>query len=585
MNLNHKFNFTSNPREPLVVFSPFLRSVLDSLSCCAKPGLSLPDCSSSALQHLWRIVQNGQTDFRGELNTSEIIVAAQCLQIDMTNFEYVKREPKIIATKFDNKNSRIRQTNLDAAAGGDESDSDLDETAVDDYGEDEDFNEDMETDDALSATKVNNEIDSFLKLKSQMQNLLDEDENDEQETLDEKAEDRSFTFNDGSNDSTSSGSNKVLQTCEVCQKKSRNLSYLWQHYCKMHFMKQLKTECERFVNVKTLKCEICQETLGNKQDLYMHVGIKHEKLNPILQKNGLNVLESLNIEPTETKPAKFRIPKKISGEIPIVANPAPKQAGQTAVPSSYQVGPMSNQQNLKTRPQMAPYHQPSSQHWTPALPMASQPPFRHIPPLNRPHHPGQMMQPQPMRAQLPPRQFNPQIMSTPPPRLPSTRFNTHGYEESLPIGQPLPPTPRPQPAGLGAQSATKPVQNPIPNPPSSYAPVASGQVPRTLPNQEIPGAAQSPGTISCLICQKTTPSIATLWQHYARMHFFAELKSDYSFMANIGNKSCNECGSSFKAVDALFLHIGTVHRKVNEIMEKKGLPCLEMPMNRTRKSM
>ena len=30
---------------------------------------------------------------------------------------------------------------------------------------------------------------------------------------------------------------------------------------------------------------------------------------------------------------------------------------------------------------------------------------------------------------------------------------------------------------------------------------------------------------------------------------------------------------------------GTVHRKVNEIMEKKGLPCLEMPMNRTRKSM
>ena len=59
--------------------------------------------------------------------------------------------------------------------------------------------------------------------------LCDEDENYEQETLDEKVEDMSFTFNDGSKDFIPlSGSTKGLQTGEVCHKKRRNLSFLWQ---------------------------------------------------------------------------------------------------------------------------------------------------------------------------------------------------------------------------------------------------------------------------------------------------------------------------------------------------------------------
>ena len=50
-------------------------------------------------------------------------------------------------------------------------------------------------------------------------------------------------------------------------------------------------------------------------------------------------------------------------------------------------------------------------------------------------------------------------------------------------------------------------------------------------------------------------------------------------------KSCNECGSTTKSVDALFLHIGKVHRKVNEILEKRDLTVLKMPVLRIRKSM
>ena len=131
-------------------------------------------------------------------------------------------------TKINAKDSQIHQTNL--VSGNGESDSDLDETVVDDYGED--FDESMEY--GQRGTKFIEDTESFLRLKSQM-NLLDEDEHEDQETLDEKAEDRSFTFQESSNDSTSSsGSMKGIQVCQICNKKSRNISFLWQHYCKTH---------------------------------------------------------------------------------------------------------------------------------------------------------------------------------------------------------------------------------------------------------------------------------------------------------------------------------------------------------------
>jgi len=545
-------------REPLLLFSPVVRSALDSLSCCAKPALSLPDCSSLAVQHLLRILKCGAADFEGGLNTSEIIVVAKCLQIDVTNFEYVKREARGLV-----KNPKIGQTKLTVAESG-ESDSDLDENEVDDYGEEDDeLDVNMEIDTDRVGTKVNEETDS------QMQSLLDDDVNDGQDTLDEKAENISFTFNDGSNDSTSSSGFPIgSQTCQICNKKSRNLSYLWQHYCKTHFMKHLRIDCDQFVNSKDLKCEICEEVLPSKQELYLHVGINHEKLNLVLHKNGLKPLESVKNESEkpfveddipEDKKDKFRILRK-TGQISKPEVPAVGPTHVPAFPDSYHHQPISGLPQYTARHQMAPQSFPQPfQNRYPSLPVSSQPPIGYNnPPQTRPL---QSTHAQPQRTQPPPRyptQYNPQQVSVPPTK------------SSM---------------GLWAQSA-KPVQpNPTPNPGSvQVEPSLSGPI-RPMTNQDLTRAQSTPGSSTCQICQKTTPSLASLWQHYARMHFFAELKSDYCFMANIANKSCNECGSQFKAVDALFLHIGTVHRKVNEIIEKKGLVCLEMPNSRSRKSM
>jgi len=471
-------------REPLLIFSPVLRSVLDSLSCCAKPAISLPDCSSSAVQQLWRIVMEGATDFEGQLNMSEIIVAAKCFQIDVTNFEYVKRE----VVKEINKSSPLNGE-TDLAGAGAESDSDLDENEVDDYGEEDDLEKSMETEVYSSETKYKKEMESSLKLKNHMQNLLDDDDNEDQETLEEKAEDRLHSMTAKSDQPVSHGKSNV----------------------------------------------------------------------------------------TDKKP-KFRIPKKSDQVIMTPEVPVP---AQVSVPATLETDMYNTGfQEYVTRPQIPPqpyqnHFQPQmppqlpSQNWAPALPVSNQPPFRHSnPPPNRLRHPvrlpTQRAQSQP-RYPTQPSQYNLNQSGVPTSR-PQTAWMT---------GQALQPTERPQQQGLWAQSA-KQTHSPIPTP----VPV---QMPRALPSQDVSMA--SAGGLPCQMCQKLNPSLAMLWQHYARVHFMAQLKSDFSAMANIAGKSCNDCGSQFKSVDALFLHIGTVHRKVNEIMEKRGLVSLEMPNNRARKSL
>ena len=182
------------------------------------------------------------------------------------------------------------------------------------------------------------------------------------------------------------------------------------------------------------------------------------------------------------------------------------------------------------------------QAWNPAMPVASHPPFSHV---------NQSGLSQYSSIQNQTMTFHPSHLR------PTNRL------ESLQ----LPSTPRPQPMGLWAQSAGK---SNIPNPSSMQAPAQHSSVP--------------PAT-SCQMCNKTHSSLAQVWQHYARQHFLPELKVEYSFMADIASKSCTECGSRLSSIDALFLHIGTVHRKVNEILQKRGLHSLEAPVLRMRKSM
>jgi len=522
-------------REPLVVFSPFLRSILDSLPCCFQPSILLPDCSSVALQHLLNIVLYGATDFHGELNTAEILVAAKCLAIDLTNFEYVKnvRTKGVKETASQRlKEAETKQTQL-SAMENDQSDSDLDETVADDYEE--------EIDEAMDRYRSTN-LDDFNCLKPKAQGPNVGKERYDQETLDESPEDGLLTLHERYNHSSVS-SKKVLKTT----KKSSSITTDESKSPKFRIPKK-KAESSS----KTQEPLLLQQSPASSQLLP----------SSSVQLNSGVVTRAQPQPPPERWTPTFSSTQQgsFSQQIPL--------PNQTV--SNYKVP-----QNYGVQPQ---------QLWAPAMPVVPNQPFRQAgPPPTRSPYPGQI------RAPL--SQPNPQRTASVPPRLPNIRLDSK-LENSFYTGQALPPTPRPQPQSMGlwAQSAGKAApQSFISNTPVAPAPVtdATGHPDRFTHTPEIPppSTTSTASINTCQLCNKTFNSTAQLWQHYARVHFFAELKADYGYMADIPNKSCNECGSTTKSVDALFLHIGTVHRKVNEIMEKRGLDGLKMPIVRSRKSM
>jgi len=409
----------------------------------------------------------------------------------------------------------------------------LDETVVDDYSD--------ELDNIMDDENVSTTMNEYnFRKQKQMPNLLEDDEHKEQ-TLDEKV-DRSFTF---SNDSSSSmESTKIAPSCQICGKSSKNMSHLYQHYCKIHFMKQLTNLCEKFFSLKTLTCDLCGDQPGGKQELVMHVSIKHAKLNTILINNGHSPLDSLNVEEEpKPKPTNFRIPKTLTEQTPTMESFATQHKPANISPRfpvASQLKP--SQMSMSNKQQV----------WSPAMLMASQAPFSLV---NQPSLSQftsshiQLMTPQHLYAS--PQNLASSSLST----RPTHRPGSSALEGTL---QQLQATTRPQPMGLWAQSGGK----------------------ASIPNMQ----AGTLGT-TCQICSKTHTSLAQLWQHYARIHFLAELKQEYSFMVDIANKACTECGSRLSSIDALFIHIGTVHRKVNEIMQKRGLHSLEAPVLRMRKSM
>ena len=110
--------------------------------------------------------------------------------------------------------------------------------------------------------------------------------------------------------------------------------------------------CGKFFSLKTLTCDLCGEQPGGKQELVMHVGIKHAKLNTILINNGHSPLDVE--EESKPKPNNFRIPKTLTKQTPTMESFATQHKPA----------------NISHRFPVA-----SQQVWNPAMPMASQTPF------------------------------------------------------------------------------------------------------------------------------------------------------------------------------------------------------------------
>jgi len=118
-----------------VLLSSLIRKTLDSVNGYKiKPSIVLPDHSATAIEHLGNLLSTGSSIYTGELNMSEIMSAANLLGVDISNFQYCVTEA--VKVKVEVIEKSIEGTDITNVKNAD-SDSDLDETMVDDYGEDE----------------------------------------------------------------------------------------------------------------------------------------------------------------------------------------------------------------------------------------------------------------------------------------------------------------------------------------------------------------------------------------------------------------------------------------------------------------
>merc|ERR1719369_1105807 len=83
------------------MFSPVIRALITSLPCCTQPSLIIPNCSTTVVQHLVKILECGYTT--GVPSDSfkqvyEIIELAKILDIDVSD---LRRDVKASVSKED----------------------------------------------------------------------------------------------------------------------------------------------------------------------------------------------------------------------------------------------------------------------------------------------------------------------------------------------------------------------------------------------------------------------------------------------------------------------------------------------------
>ena len=76
--------------------------------------------------------------------------------------------------------------------------------------------------------------------------------------------------------------------CQVCQKDQNNLAALEKHLVNCHFYTELKHQFRSLMKQDT--CLVCKSEFKREENLVMHIGTKHGKVNDILKSRGLAVL-------------------------------------------------------------------------------------------------------------------------------------------------------------------------------------------------------------------------------------------------------------------------------------------------------
>jgi len=249
--------------QSLAIFSPYFRSLISSAPCCTEPTLFLPEFSVSSVTSFLSLVTHGTTEdsIRSPGEAAEIIKVAKAFDIDASdysvvvqedNFPYSKKgtnQPKVVSTLEGTETERIVKEEPCIEEPDEFYDKGKDEALL---------TEELDMEGNQSKQNITNKKDEYV-----MQNV----------SLSQA--DASFSSKDGES---------TVMRCQICSVSHTKLSVLHIHYIHAHFMQEARSEFRSFASEKT--CDLCGKECKTSQQLFVHIGVKHKKVNMLLARHG-----------------------------------------------------------------------------------------------------------------------------------------------------------------------------------------------------------------------------------------------------------------------------------------------------------
>ena len=301
----------------LMLFSPFLRSLLSSLSrdsyqVDAIPVLILPpDISADVVLKINSLLMNGEAKFRNSSETRDVLEAAELLGIEELKTLH-REDGRLFATTppRSKKGKRGFASNSSSLI--------------------------------IAATS---------SIKKEKTIEIDEESQDVTQPLAVTYEgfDQSVNFTNGNVSSSSSvvavyssadvPGTDVYYPCNICtsRKKYEKVPQLYSHYIGTHFSDEISSF------IKDDKCSInnCGKSYPKKGKLELHIGIHHRKILEILNREGIqvqsmtvtkpnsdNLMDPYVFVPSPKKATKGRVANPVDASTPST----PKSAGTKSSP-------------------------------------------------------------------------------------------------------------------------------------------------------------------------------------------------------------------------------------------------------------
>jgi hypothetical protein len=556
------------PRCALLMFSPMLRRTMSEVPSQEEVVISMPDCSSRSIMHLINLLNDGDTLFQGdEVSTVDVLVAANCLGIDLNSFEYVMSKERVgqaenrfetvVGDNVQNEQTKsVTESNTPPPMKGREprknksrnnvsKESKKTKNTSKKNSEVPKNSSEKVTENSTNVAAINQKVtnceqkDYVQSRKTLINNLIDysgddiynEDYNDED--FDEFDMEDEEQFNKNLEDTDPKIDTSVVGEVNNELESLLDKSVLGDESSLNEI--QSPSLAPNVGTVKTTEAEAKPNSKSKSMGLWAMSTNRQQFPNlPSLQR--------------EKQPAVARHPS-LPVQRPVLHNPS----SFTRAPS-YSVGnqiaqPRSALPNSSVQPDRvnrfvhpaATKPSSSSEGSGRSQPLSS--PVHNYKSLSQPNAQNQYVVGQQSKQVT--NQYNSATLSTP-----NSRNTSASREEQASA----------QKNNLNSPSLTKS------EPQSS---VANGSPPQ-------------PG-LPCQLCPKPSPTLSKLWQHYASRHFMAELRSSHAPSTDLESKTCSLCGNQFKNVANLLMHVGVVHYKVNEIMKAKGLEPLSMPKPQKRR--